>query len=52
MKKDTKVESGLTVGVDLGDRWSKDCVVDEHGQLLEEEPAATTGRVFRSTVRE
>ena len=27
MKKDIKVESGLTVGVDLGDRWSRYCVL-------------------------
>ena len=48
MKKDIKVESGLTVGVDLGDRWSKYCVLDEHGQILEEDTVATTGRDFKS----
>ncbi|MEE8412184.1 MAG: hypothetical protein V3S47_06745 [Acidobacteriota bacterium] len=47
MKKDTRGESGLTVGVDLGDRWSKYCVLDEHGQILEEDTVATTGRAFR-----
>jgi hypothetical protein len=28
MKKDTRDGSGLTVGVDLGDRWSRYCVLD------------------------
>jgi hypothetical protein len=48
MKKDTKVESGLTVGVDLGDRWSRYCVLDQQGQILEEDTIASTGRAFRS----
>ena len=48
MKKDTKVESGLTVGVDLGDRWSRYCVLDAKGQILEEDTIASTGRAFRS----
>ncbi len=47
MKKDIKTESGLTVGVDLGDRWSKYCVLDGQGQVLEEDTVATTGRAFR-----
>ena len=47
MKKDIKTESGLTVGVDLGDRWSKYCVLDEQGQVLEEDTVATTGRALR-----
>jgi transposase len=47
MKKDTKAGSGLTVGVDLGDRWSRYCVLDEHGQILEEDTIATTGRALR-----
>ena len=47
MKKDTKVESGLTVGVDLGDRWSRYCVLDQQGQILEEDTIATTGQAFR-----
>jgi transposase len=47
MKKDIRVESGLTVGVDLGDRWSRYCVLDEHGQILEEDMIATTARALR-----
>jgi transposase len=46
MKKDIKAGSGLTVGVDLGDRWSRYCVLDEHGQVLEEDTIATTGQAF------
>jgi hypothetical protein len=33
MKKDTREGSGLTVGVDLGDRWSRYCVLDPQGQI-------------------
>ena len=51
MKKDTRDGSGLTVGVDLGDRWSKYCVLDEHGQILEEDTVATTGRILRRNKR-
>ena len=47
MKKDIKVESGLTVGVDLGDRFSRYCVLDQQGQILEEDTIATTGQAFR-----
>jgi len=47
MKKDTRDGSGLIVGVDLGDRFSRYCVLDEQGQILEEDTIATTGRAFR-----
>jgi transposase len=47
MKKDTKVGSGLTVGVDLGDRWSRYCVLNEEGQILEEDTIATTAQALR-----
>ena len=47
MKKDIKAGSGLTVGVDLGDRWSRYCVLDDQGQVLEEDTIATTGQAFR-----
>jgi transposase len=47
MKKDTKAGSGMTVGVDLGDRWSRYCVLDEEGQVLEEDTIATTARALR-----
>jgi transposase len=47
MKKDTKAGSGMTVGVDLGDRWSRYCVLDEEGQILEEDTIATTAQALR-----
>jgi hypothetical protein len=47
MKKDTREGMGLTVGVDLGDRWSRYCVLDPQGQILEEDTIATTGPAFR-----
>jgi transposase len=47
MKKNTRDGSGLTVGVDLGDRWSRYCVLDQQGQVLEEDTVATTGRALR-----
>jgi len=47
MKKDTRDGSGLIVGVDLGDRWSRYCVLDQQGKVLEEDTVATTGKAFR-----
>jgi transposase len=47
MKKDTRDGSGLTVGVDLGDRWSRYCVLDAQGEILEEDTIASTGKAFR-----
>ncbi len=47
MKKDTRDGSGLIVGVDLGDRFSRYCVLDQKGQVLEEDSVATTGKAFR-----
>jgi predicted NBD/HSP70 family sugar kinase len=38
----------MTVGVDLGDKWSRLCVLDEHGEVCEEGRIATTTR--RATV--
>jgi transposase len=47
MKKNTRDGSGLTVGVDLGDRWSRYCVLDPQGEILEEDTIASTGQAFR-----
>jgi transposase len=47
MKKDIKAGTELTVGVDLGDRWSRYCVLDERGQVLEADTIATTARALR-----
>jgi len=40
MKKATRAESGLTAGVDLGDRWSRYCLLDEQGRILEPDTIA------------
>jgi transposase len=48
MKKDTRDGSGLIVGVDLGDRFSRYCVLDQKGQVLAEDTIATTRRAFRA----
>ena len=32
----------LTIGLDLGDRWSYYCVLDEAGEVLLEQKVATT----------
>jgi transposase len=32
----------LTIGLDLGDRWSCYCVLDEHGEIVLEQKVATT----------
>ena len=47
MKEDTRVGPELTIGVDLGDRYSHLCVVDEHGEVYEEGRIATTARAMR-----
>jgi transposase len=47
MKKDTRDGSGLIVGVDLGDRVSRYCVLDHEGKVLDKDTVATTGRAFR-----
>ena len=32
----------MTIGIDLGDKWSRVCVLDEHGEICEEGRIATT----------
>src|SRR5438270_775677 len=39
----------LTVGVDLGDRWSNYCVLDEAGEVLLEQKLATTPEAMKQT---
>jgi transposase len=39
----------LTIGLDLGDRWSFYCVMDEAGQILREQKLATTAEAMRQT---
>src|SRR5437879_2603200 len=39
----------LTIGVDLGDRWSNYCVLDEAGEILLEQRLATTPEAMKQT---
>jgi predicted NBD/HSP70 family sugar kinase len=39
----------LTIGVDLGDRWSFYCVLDESGKVILEEKLATTPGAMKQT---
>ena len=31
-----------TIGIDLGDRWSRYCVLDQHGEIIQEDRVRTT----------
>jgi len=42
-------EQKLTIGVDLGDRWSFYCVLDEAGKILLEQKLATTPEAMKQT---
>jgi transposase len=42
-------EQKLTIGVDLGDRWSFYCVLDEAGKILLEQKVATTPEAMKQT---
>jgi len=44
MSEHTREGMGLTIGVDLGDRYSRVCVLDEEGEVCEEGRIATTAR--------
>ena len=39
----------LTIGMDLGDRWSFYCVLDESGKVILEEKLATTPETMKQT---
>ena len=47
MKEVSKDGTGMTIGVDLGDKWSRLCVLDEHGEVCEEGRIATTTQAMR-----
>src|ERR1700720_120612 len=38
----------LTIGLDLGDRWSHYCVLDEAGQIVREEKLSTTPKAMQA----
>ena len=39
-------EQKLTIGLDLGDRWSFYCVLDEAGRIIFEQKVATTSEAI------
>ena len=41
-KKQGPAEKRWTVGIDLGDQWSRYCVLDEEGEIAEEGRFKTT----------
>jgi len=42
-------EQKLTIGLDLGDRWSFYCVLDEAGKIILEQKVATTPEAIKQT---
>src|SRR5467141_4352919 len=42
-------EQKLTIGMDLGDRWSFYCVLDEAGKIIMEQKVATTPEAMKQT---
>ena len=42
-------EQKLTIGLDLGDRWSFYCVLDEAGQVILEQKLPTTPEAMKQT---
>src|SRR5258708_34780891 len=42
-------EQKLTIGVDLGDRWSFYCVLDEAGKIILEQKLPTTTEAMKET---
>jgi transposase len=42
VRNSSNAQQGLTVGVDLGDKYSHVCVLDAHGEIVEESRIATT----------
>ena len=47
MSEHGKVEGQLTVGLDVGDRYTHACVLDADGEILEETRLATNARALR-----
>ena len=43
----TFAEKKYTVGLDLGDRWSWYCVLDERGEVVFEHKVSTTPKALR-----
>src|ERR1700688_1084908 len=48
-QKEIYKEQKLTIGLDLGDRWSFYCVMDEAGQIILEQKLPTTPEAMKQT---
>src|ERR1700723_2794296 len=48
-KREIFKEKKLTIGLDLGDRWSFYCVMDEAGQVILEQKLSTTPEAMKQT---
>src|SRR5579864_490389 len=48
-RKQIVEEQKLTIGLDLGDRWSFFCVMDEAGQVIVEQKLPTTSEALKHT---
>ena len=48
-KGETFKEQKLTIGLDLGDRWSFYCVLDEAGQVILEQKLPTTPEAMKKS---
>src|ERR1700688_1324068 len=48
-QKEIYKEQKLTIGLDLGDRWSFYCVLDEAGQVILEQKLPTTSEAMKQT---
>jgi transposase len=42
-----QLHSGNTIGIDLGDRWSRYCIIDARGEIMEEDRVRTTADGMR-----
>ncbi len=49
IRNDILKQQKLTIGIDLGDRWSFYCVLDEGGAIILEQKVATTQEAVKQT---
>jgi hypothetical protein len=45
-------EQKLAIGLDLGDRWSWYCVLDEVGEVVQEQKLGTTPKAMKGSIRD
>jgi transposase len=50
-KAEKVVIQKLTIGLDLGDRWSWYCVLDEAGEVVLEQKVASTPKAMKGSFR-